>query len=142
MKVDSTGRARQSAPLRKTGKSRAGGGAAFADLVKEAAPVEAPAAAAPVAGAGPIEALLAIQEVDAIDERGPGTRARQRGVELLDRLEELRLAMLSGGLTTDRLRELATIVAQGRERTDDPGLDQVLEEIELRARVELAKLGY
>jgi hypothetical protein len=141
MKIDSTGRIRQTTPARKTAKTRAAAGSSFQDALKDAAAVEESVATAPVVGAAAVDALLAIQEVDAVEDRQPRARARRRGEALLDRLEELRLALLTGGIPADRLRELATMIGQGRQRTDDPGLDQVLDEIELRVRVELAKLG-
>lgn len=88
---------------------------------------------------GPVDALLALQEV--ANEPNRRTQARKRGEELLDRLEELRMALLDGRLSLDMLERLGDLVTLHRGKVDDPRLDQVLDEIELRAAVELAKLG-
>ncbi len=96
----------------------------------------------PVTGVEAVDALLAIQEVDpgqAKDDRR--SHARRHGERLLDRLDEIRLGLLSGVVAAGRLDEIAALVAEKRGSGDDPGLDQVLDEIELRVKVELAKLG-
>lgn len=102
---------------------------------------EAAAAPSGVTGTGPIqsmESLLALQGPDDPgDRRG---RARARGEALLDRLEMLRADILLGRISRQRLDELSTLARTGRVEVDDPELAAVLEEIELRAAVELAKL--
>jgi len=97
-----------------------------------------PAPAAPATTLGVIDSLLSIQEMpDALAGR---RRAVQRGSTLLDRLDDLRLALLSGVLPRERLAELARVAGTARDAVDDPRLVGVLDEIELRVRVELAKL--
>ena len=59
---------------------------------------------------------------------------------LLDELDQLRLDLLTGTLPRARLERLAALSAAQRERIDDPRLAQIIEEIELRVAVELAKL--
>ncbi len=98
------------------------------------------AAASGVASAGAVgsvEALIALQEADGPLER----RKRQvrRAGRLLDVLDELKLAMLSGETGTAAVQRLARAVAETRERTSDFRLDGVLDEVETRAAVELAK---
>jgi len=53
----------------------------------------------------------------------------------------VRLGLLAGTIPTDRLGTLLSAVKAQRDQTDDPRLEQILDEIELRAAVELAKLG-
>ena len=48
--------------------------------------------------------------------------------------------MLVGRVSEGRLNQLMALIAQARERSE-PGLDAALDDIELRARVELAKRG-
>jgi hypothetical protein len=50
--------------------------------------------------------------------------------------------MLEGAVSDTTLRRLAGLVNVKREDFVDPGLSQVLDDIDLRARVELAKLEY
>jgi hypothetical protein len=83
--------------------------------------------------------LLAVQEVNP-DGRKP-RRAVQRGKALLDSLDDIRDALLSGVLSGERLADLRDLVAADRESVDDPELAELLDEIDLRAQVELAKLS-
>jgi hypothetical protein len=97
--------------------------------------------AASVSGPGPIAALdslLALQGVgDATSGRSKGLA---RGSQLLDMLDEVRDGLLSGTMPRATLSRLAHAVSQREDHFADPGLQSVLDEIELRARVELAKL--
>ena len=49
--------------------------------------------------------------------------------------------LLTGSLPRATLERLGARIEAKRHRVDDPGLIQILDEIELRAAVELAKLG-
>jgi len=121
--------------IRKDGKSKSAGG--FADNLRteEEAPVASVQAAPALSG---IEALMALQEVpDAMVER---KRAVARGDRLLDRLDDLRRGLLLGHISADKLSDLARLAAESSARIEDPDLREILQEIELRARVELAKL--
>ncbi len=84
-----------------------------------------------------IAGILSIQEV------GDATTSRRRAVThaetLLDRLDELRHGLLMGTLNRDQLVELSRLVVVRREQVDNPGLVELLDEIDLRAQVELAK---
>lgn len=86
-----------------------------------------------------VEGLLSLQEV----ADGPGGRrhAIRRGENLLDALDGLRHALLAGELPRDRLATLLRLAAETSAVTDDPRLQEIIAEIELRAAVELAKLG-
>lgn len=95
------------------------------------------AAAAPMTS---VAALLAIQdEGDATSRRR--RRAVQRGTDLLDRLDEIRHALLTGNMPAARLQALADALTRDRQAIDDPRLAEVLADIELRCAVELAKRG-
>jgi hypothetical protein len=94
-----------------------------------------------VTGTGPtggIESLLALQQVDS-DGRAPNRRARQRGENLLSGLEKLRDNLLTGGIAPQTLHNLQQQLAQQREQIMDPRLHEIIDEIDLRAAVELAK---
>lgn len=136
MKIEGPGPARTGTarPARGTGR---GGGASFADRL--AGPGQG---AQSVAGGAPItqvDALLALQEVpDALERR---RRQVRRGNDLLDRLDRIRDALLSGRLPLHVLENLSRALEAQREAVDDPRLREIVEEIELRCAVELAKLG-
>ncbi len=102
----------------------------------EAPPVSVVSGGAALA---PVDALLALQEVS--DDPGGRNRGRRHGEVLLDQLDDLRLGLLSGRMSLGALERLSAMVASKRDQVDDPRLSQILEEIEIRAAVELAKLG-
>ena len=85
----------------------------------------------------PVAAMLALQEVpDATNGR---SRGLTRGSQLLRRLDQIRLGLLSGGIPRHSLHQLAGELRARRDEVVDPELRAVLDEIELRAKVELAK---
>jgi hypothetical protein len=134
MKITGTRPVRSTPARRKEGIGGAAPGAFAAEL-------GATARSSGVAGGGPVEgleALLALQEVP--DATQSQARARRHAEDLLDRLDDLRHALLEGALTRQRIDDLARLVRLRRERVLDPRLAAVLDEIELRCRVELAKL--
>ena len=120
------------APARAAGGFSLSGPAAAA----EAAPAAKVAGAAPVST---IDALLALQSVGTPLERR--RRAVGRAGRILDILEDVKVALLEGAVTPSSLTTLVAAVHEQRDRTDDPRLEGVLDEIETRAAVELAKLG-
>ncbi len=139
MKIEGTNPLRSRAVSRaKAGKPAEGDG--FADAMDD---TEAAAgASAGVTGTSPIgsvDSLLALQGSDDVGERHG--RARARGEALLDRLDMLRTDILLGRVPRGRLDELSALVRSSRAEVDDPRLVEVLDEIELRAEVELAKLA-
>jgi len=88
---------------------------------------------------GGIDALLALQGVEEPAERR--RKAVKRGKSALDALDALKLGLLSGTFDTSALARLKSVTATLSEPSGDPMLDAVLAEIELRAQVELAKIG-
>ncbi len=64
----------------------------------------------------------------------------RRAVRLLDVLDDLKVALIDGTLRPDQIRALSLAIAEQRATTDEPALEAVLDEIETRAAVELAKL--
>ena len=101
---------------------------------------EAPATtrAASVGGLGSLDALIALQQVEGPTERR--RRAVNRAGRMLDVLDELKLSMLDDGAGADGvLAKLNQAVREQRADTEDPRLEGVLDEIETRAAVEMAK---
>jgi hypothetical protein len=105
-------------------------------------PQEEPAAAPPATGGtrtvGGIDALLALQGVEAADEQR--RRAVKRGHTALDLLDEMKLSLLSGRLEPAMVLRLKSVAAELKELSGDSRVDQVLAEIDLRVEVELAKV--
>jgi hypothetical protein len=141
MKISKTGPSKPTASA-KSKKSTAKAGE-FAEQVRgvfSAAGTDSAEAVESPAPVGAMESILAVQEVpDALDGRSKGILLRY-GDELLVRLDEIRLAILSGTISKDRLAGLAQMLREKRQSCEDPRLNEILDEIELRAEVEIAKL--
>jgi hypothetical protein len=134
MEINRTSRT-DSSSVRRTAK-QAGG----SENVFNLADVQ-PQRAAAISGPGTIaavESILTLQGLD--DSTGGRSKGVVRGEQLLDMLDEVRDGLLCGGIPRATLNRLAAVVAHRHETFADPKLQTVLDEIELRARVELAKL--
>lgn len=91
-----------------------------------------------VSGVNSVDALIALQEVEGPLERR--RKAVRRAGRILDVLDEMRLALLDGRADPAAAQRLASAVREERLGVEDPGLEGLLDQIETRARVELAKL--
>ncbi len=137
MKVTGTGGVSQASgakPARSAG-SAAGFTIAGAPAPATAAQVSSTAGVGNVMG---VEALIALQDVETSTERR--RRSVRRATLLLDELDEIKIALLGGELGPHRLQRLTRTIREQRSVTEDPKLEAVLDEIETRAAVELAKL--
>jgi len=112
----------------------------FGSALEEAGEAAAPAASARAEALGAInslDVLLALQETLSPTERR--RRAVRRAGKILDALDALKLSLLDGEPTATELQSLQTAVKEARAETEDPALEGLLEQIEIRAAVELAK---
>lgn len=137
MKVTGTG------GLSQTGATKpsraAGGGDGFRIVGAQGASAAAQASAVSnVGGVMGVASLLALQNIETPTER------RRRSVKwagrLLDELDEIKIALMGGELGQVQLERLARAIREQRSATEDPALEGLLDEIETRAAVELAKL--
>jgi hypothetical protein len=134
LRIENT--ARTNGAAGRGGVSRSAGNGGF--FVSDDAPAARVASTQPIAQSSGIDALLALQAVE--DPLFAKKKAVRRGNALLDTLEQIKADMLIGQVSEGRLNQLMVLIGQARER-NLPGLDGVLDDIELRARVELAKFG-
>ena len=67
-------------------------------------------------------------------------RAVRRAGRILDVLDEIKVGLLSGEIGGADLERLRRAIRDERELTDDPALEAILNDVELRAAVEMAKL--
>jgi hypothetical protein len=125
----------QAAGARGAGPAAGGFSVAGADAAAETAPSSWLAS---TLGVGSIDALLTLQEVGGPLERR--RKAVRRAGIILDVLDDLKISVLEGGIPPATLGRLIEAVRQERARTGDARLEDVLDEIETRAAVELAKL--
>lgn len=117
--------------------ARAGSGTAFVPAGGEAP--SRVAGTAPTAGATGIDAILALQAVED-PLSAPRRRAVRRGASLLNMLETIKADLLVGQVGPERLDQLVALLAEARDHAE-PGLNDVLDDIDLRVQVELAKMG-
>jgi hypothetical protein len=132
----------RSGAISKTDKAKKTGsvsGASFADmLTDEAGGVES---VAPTLGAGAISALLTIQANEQATERDTRRRAIAHGDDLLDELDNLRVGLLMGNYTINQLQQMSYRLEQRRLSITDPELLSIIDDIEMRVRIEIAKYG-
>lgn len=132
MRIEGGYRARMGGKVQGTSSGSGGVFQLEAGQGRETAAASAPAATPT------IDSLLALQSVE--DPLLARRKAIRRGTALLDALEGIRADLLTGRVGEGRLNGLIALVGTVRERAE-PALDSLLDDIELRARVELAKLG-
>ncbi|WP_020401015.1 flagellar assembly protein FliX [Kordiimonas gwangyangensis] len=139
MKITGPGQI-QSKTIKKTSrKSSSSDSSVFTGALDDSAPAQGPARAAAASPLAPVNSLLSLQEVpDSTHSRSKGLK---RAEEMLDILEEVRKGLLLGSIPITKLRGLADLARNQRGKTEDAKLNAVLADIELRAEVELAKLG-
>lgn len=89
-------------------------------------------------GVSDVSSLLALQSVED-PLHGKRRKAIRKGNRMLDLLEDVRLGLLSGSLPLSVLQQLDCLV-ENHEPSGDERIDELVEEIGLRAQVELAKL--
>lgn len=138
MKINNTGSVRTSAPRRKDSAGSTAGG----DFASHIGAPRGKTAAA-VSGAthiGSVAALIALQSGGDVGEGGRQAEI-DRAEDLLDRLDQIRIGILTGGLSPATLKSLVARLEARRSEGVDPRLAGIIDEIELRAKVELAKLS-
>lgn len=137
MKIEGPSKAQKSSSTSKTNKAGKADGT-FGDMVVNAA--KETSAAAATQSIARVDALLAVQGVETATERAAKRRMRDRGEEVIRQLDNLKLGILSGELTIGQIIDVADVVASHREKVNDPKMTAVLDEIDLRAQIEIAKM--
>jgi len=138
MKIDGPNKTTGPKGTSKASPQKSGDGA-FDAMVGDTEETGAAASAGRPASIGALDALLAFQEVD--DSTEGAKKARKRAADLLDQLDKVKIGLLTGELPKSTLQQLAQTIASHRDEIVDPKLAEILDDIDLRAQVELAKLG-
>lgn len=133
-KIDGLGSVRTTSPVKRPAKTDAASGTSFAKQIDES---EETAATGGIASTNSVAGILGVQEVD--DALAHASRGKMRAEDILDRLEELRIDLLTGSISREKLMQLSRVVNARRGQIKDPRLVEILDEIDLRAQVELAK---
>lgn len=138
MRIDGTNGSSKAGGAKKTTGARKSGGVDFSSFLgetEEAGESKNSQGASEIANMNP---LLMLQEVD---ERQAGRKhAIKKGQTAIGYLEDVRYSLLMGRMPREVVSDLQKLVNNWREQTDDPKLNDILNDIELRAAVELAKI--
>lgn len=137
MKIQGPGQTK--GPPKTTKKDKAAAtDASFGDFMAQE--TQSPATSQGAQSIAQVDALLAIQGAEDPTAGEARKRAKKRSLVILDELEKVRMAMLGGNLTVGHMIDIADVVASHREKIMDPALTGIMDEIDLRAQVELAKM--
>lgn len=138
MKIKGLGRISTGSVKRVKGKNTADK-AAFGKALS-ADDVQSSSAMSGTAPLTSVNSLLALQEMPT------STQGRSKGLaratDLLEHLDVIRHGLLLGQISKKRLGDIVKALGAQREKNLDPGLVELINDIELRAKVELAKLEY
>ncbi len=140
MKVSDIGGTRGPSSAKKA-KKKSAAGSDFSVHLKEA---EAAAEGSNVSDSAPVssvDAILSVQEVPNATEDSHRRAMVDWGEDILDKLDEIRRDILLGRIPKERLVVLAQTLRARKGRIDDPALKAIIEDIELRAEVEIAKFS-
>jgi hypothetical protein len=133
-KIDGPGPIRTPQQIRKAVKSGGSSSTSFAKELDESSEANSSAA---MSGTASVSGVLGVQEID--DALAQASKGKLRALDILDRLEDLRIELLTGAISKEKLVKLTQVVSARRGDITDPRLAEVLDEIDLRAQVELAK---
>ena len=126
---------------RRSKKSESSSVATFSEHLKQTSNVslenEVSSDNASVSG---INSIIAAQELSYDSENKARKQLTDWGHQILDSLDEIRHGLLIGSIPMDHLQNLAQALRARKLSISDPHLIKIINEIELRAEVELAKL--
>lgn len=137
MKIDGPGRVQGPAKTKKKDKAKESDGS-FGEFVSGGASESTGAKA--TQSIAHVDSLLAVQGAEDPTQGAARKRMRTRSGTILNELDKIRMAMLNGSLTVGHMIDIADVVASHREKVTDPSLTDIMDEIDLRAQVELAKM--
>ncbi len=138
MKINGTGSVRTNAPRRKNGSDGAAGGD-FASHMGGTRQSAGPSVSG-MSQVGSVAALIALQSTGEATQ-SPEAQEMDRADDLLDRLDQIRVGLLTGSMSRGVLTSIIHRLEERRRDGVDPRLVALIDEIELRAKVELAKLS-
>ena len=135
MRIEKT---RSGAPAGTSRRSTsAGDRSAFSNALTPSSTVSATHSLSPSVGVASVASLMALQGAeDPLEKR---RRAERRGRQLLESLDQLKIDLLSSNNPTASLERMKLVMDSAREDSLDPQLESVIDQIELRIAVELAK---
>lgn len=141
MKIEGPKKTGDSKGPSKSGGAKSTGSTAFSGLIGENEAAAGTSGSGGTSSIARLDALLSLQETGDATSEEAARRAKKRGLQLLDELDVLRMGILTGTVTQGQLGQLERMLKTHRDNVMDPLLGSVLDEIDLRVQVELAKFG-
>lgn len=141
MKIEGPNKSSGTKGASKSGAAKSTGDSTFSGMVDETEDTPAQKPVSGVMQIGQLDALLSIQEAADGTSEEAAKKGRKRAALLLDQLDQVRLGILQGSIPLSTLQQLGNTIASHRDKVMDPQLAELLDEIDLRVQVELAKLG-
>jgi hypothetical protein len=141
MKVEGPKKSTPAKGASKTGAAKGTGDASFSGMIEDTDETPAQKPVSGVMQISQLDALLSIQESGGSTSEEAAKKGRQRAALLLAQLDQLRIGILSGGIPRSTLQQLGRTISTHRDNVMDPQLAELLDEIDLRVQVELAKHG-
>lgn len=135
MKIEGPSKTSGAGSSKKSGK--VDGDGSFQDFIASAP--KGASQAAPTQHIARVDALLSVQASESPTERAARKRMKERADDILSELDGLRHSLLTGTMTLGQVIDIADVVASHREKINDPKLTAILDEIDLRAQIEIAK---
>jgi class II flagellar assembly regulator FliX len=87
----------------------------------------------------PLSALETVLALQGINEDSPEQKVISKGHELLDILSTLQADILKGSVSKNKLKQMINVIEKHKISYNNPKLNEIIDAIELRARVEYAK---
>jgi hypothetical protein len=140
MKIEGPGKTAGAKGATKTEKKKTGDGA-FESMVGDSEETSAQAPVTRPNAVHALDALLTLQAAEGGTSEEAAKRAKKRGLDLLDQMDKIKIGLLTGELQKSTLQQLANTIGSHRDQVMDPKLAEILDEIDLRAQIELAKLS-
>lgn len=146
MKIEGPKKTDSSSKTGKSGKARkssSGDKASFINHLSAAmggdGEIEQTDALASTAG---VAGILGIQAAEEATERESRKQAIEYGGDVLADLDDLRMGLITGRYSLPQLERLSQNLQNRRDNITDEKLIEILNEIDLRAQVEIAKYQY
>ena len=129
MKIDGTKSSSETSGSKKTEKKSSGGGV-FKSMMGDdgaSSSVSQTGASGYIAA---VDALLIAQATEDPAQKKSQKRMVERADSILDKLNDLKMALLTGQVTIGHMLSIADVVATHRERITDPDMAALLDEID------------
>lgn len=140
MKIEGPNKTNAANKAASTGKTTGPKGAAFSSYLSASEEADSTSGLGRVVGVGGMLGMLSVAASEEATAREQRQQAIDYAEDLLADLDALRVGLILGEYNEMQLNGLINRVQNRKQVVDDPALKAVLEDIDLRAQVELAKL--